>query len=147
MDFVVSDAHGGLIKAVAKHCQGTLWQRCQVPLLRNVLGYVAHKDQAELASAAANVLRGGTAAEARTRLAALAQQFPKATKAIECLEAGLDDALAVLALPEKYRLRLRTTNIAGAVKRRSAPARTGDSHLSERSFGIAFNRRSLGRTP
>lgn len=27
------------------------------------------------------------------------------------MEAGLDDALAVLALPEKYRLRLRTTNM------------------------------------
>lgn len=111
VDFVVSDAHGGLMKAVEKHFQEVLWQRCQVHLLRNVLGYVAHKDKAELASAAANVLRSGTAAEARMRLAALAQQFPKATKAIECLEAGLDDALAVLALPGKYRLRLRTTNM------------------------------------
>ena len=49
--------------------------------------------------------------QARTRLAALAQQFPKAMKAIDCLEAGLDDALAVLALPVKYRLRLRTTHM------------------------------------
>ncbi len=111
VDFVVSDAHGGLMKAVEKHFQGALWQRCQVHLLRNVVGHVGHRDKAELAAAAANVLRGATAAEARTRLAALAQQFPKAMKAIDCLEAGLDDALAVLALPEKYRLRLRTTNM------------------------------------
>jgi putative transposase len=33
VDFVVSDAHGGLIKAVAKHFQEVLWQRCQVHLL------------------------------------------------------------------------------------------------------------------
>src|SRR5450759_4390631 len=39
------------------------------------------------------------------------------------------------------------SSIATATKRTSAPARTGDSHLPERSFGIAFNRRSLGRTP
>lgn len=83
VDFVVSDAHGGLIKAVQKRFQGALWQRCQVHLLRNVLGYVAHKDKAELAGAAANVLRAASSAEARTRLAALVQQFPKATKAIE----------------------------------------------------------------
>jgi len=111
VDFVVSDARGGLVKAVAKHFQGTLWQRCQVHLLRNVVGHVAHKDKAEMARAAAHVLRGGSAVEARARLAALVQQFPKAIRAIECLEAGLDDALAVLALPEKYRLRLRTTNM------------------------------------
>ncbi|MGH7484940.1 MAG: IS256 family transposase [bacterium] len=111
VDLVVSDAHSGLIKAVQKHFQGALWQRCQVHLLRNVVGHVGHKDKAEIAAAAANVLRATTVAEARERLATLAQQFPKAVKAIDCLEAGLDDALAVLTLPEKYRLRLRTTNM------------------------------------
>lgn len=111
VDFVVSDAHGGLIKAVEKHFQGALWQRCQVHLLRNVVGHVAHKDKAEFAAAAAHVLRAATTAEARARLVALVEQFPKTVKAIDCLEAGLDDALAVLALPEKYRMRLRTTNM------------------------------------
>lgn len=109
--FVVSDAHRGLVKAVAKRFQGALWQRCQVHLLRNVMGYVSHRDKAEIASAATNVLRATSLTEARTRLAAMALQFPKAVKAIACLEAGLDDALAVLALPEKYRVRLRTTNM------------------------------------
>jgi transposase-like protein len=34
----------------------------------------------------------------------------KAPKAMAVLDAGFDDATAVLALPEKYRKRLRTTN-------------------------------------
>jgi transposase-like protein len=34
----------------------------------------------------------------------------RAPKAIQTLEAGFDDATAVLALPEPYRRRLRTTN-------------------------------------
>lgn len=34
----------------------------------------------------------------------------KAPKAMAVLEAGFEDATAVLALPEKYRKRLRTTN-------------------------------------
>ena len=109
--FVVSGAHGGLIKAVAKSFQGALWQRCQVHLLRNVMGYVSHRDKAEIASAATNVLRATHLTEARTRLAAMALHYPRAVEALECLEAGPDDALAVLALPEKYRVRLRTTNM------------------------------------
>ena len=39
-------------------------------------------------------------------------QFAKsAPKAVACLEAGFEDAMAVMALPEKYRKRLRTTNM------------------------------------
>ena len=36
----------------------------------------------------------------------------KAPKAVKDLENGLEDALAVLILPEKYQKRLRTTNMA-----------------------------------
>ncbi|WP_188818201.1 transposase, partial [Calditerricola satsumensis] len=36
----------------------------------------------------------------------------KAPKAMAILEAGFEDPTAVLALPEKYRRRLRTTNAA-----------------------------------
>ncbi len=34
----------------------------------------------------------------------------KAPRAVVCLEAGFDDAMAVMALPEPYRRRLRSTN-------------------------------------
>ena len=45
-------------------------------------------------------------------LAAFISQFEgKAAKAVKCLENGFDDATAVFALPEKYRKRLRTTNM------------------------------------
>ena len=35
----------------------------------------------------------------------------KAPKAIQCLENGLEDALAVMALPAKYRRRMKSTNM------------------------------------
>ena len=35
----------------------------------------------------------------------------RADRAIECLEHGLEDALAVYALPSKYRRRLKSTNM------------------------------------
>ena len=34
----------------------------------------------------------------------------KAPRAVACLEAGFEDAMAVMALPEPYRRRLRSTN-------------------------------------
>lgn len=47
---------------------------------------------------------------ARTAFAALAAALAgKAARALTSLEAGLDEALAVLRLPEKSRVRLRTT--------------------------------------
>jgi len=36
------------------------------------------------------------------------------------LEQGLEDAIAVLTLPEKYQRRLRTTNMVERVNRKSA---------------------------
>ena len=48
---------------------------------------------------------------ARTLLRQLVDTFAlRAPKAVTVLEAGFDDATAVLALPDPYRRRLRTTN-------------------------------------
>ena len=51
-------------------------------------------------------------AEIRRRLAESRERFSKsAPKAVECLEAGFDDTMAVMVLPDKYRKRLRTANM------------------------------------
>ena len=110
--FVVSDSHGGLTQATAKHFQGASWQRCQVHLMRNLLAHAPVKVRADVAQAAKLVLNAPDMAEARRRLAEFSQAFGKsAPKAVACLEAGFEDAMAVMALPEKYRKRLRSTNM------------------------------------
>lgn len=44
---VVSDAHGGLKRAIAERFQGASWQRCYVHLMRDVAGHVRNRrDQA-----------------------------------------------------------------------------------------------------
>ena len=112
MMFVVSDNHGGLTQAIGKHFQGASWQRCQVHLMRNLLAHAPVKVRADVAQAAKLVLNAPDMAEARRRLAEFSQTFAKiAAKAAACLEAGFEDAMAVMALPEKYRKRLRSTNM------------------------------------
>ena len=74
--FVISDDHGGITKAVDKHFQGATWQRCQVHLMRNVLGHSPTRLKGEVAAAARLVLQAADMKEARRRLA----EF------VECLE-------------------------------------------------------------
>jgi transposase-like protein len=110
--FVVSDSHGGLTQAVAKQFQGASWQRCQVHLMRNLLSHAPVKIRAEVAAAAKLVLHAPDMAEAKRRLSEFSERFAKtAAKAVACIEAGFTDAMAVMALPEKYRCRLRSTNM------------------------------------
>lgn len=110
--FVISDQHSGLREAVGRHFHDATWQRCQVHLMRNILGSCGSKVRAEVANACKLVFQATDLHEARRRLAEFGKHFAKsAPKALECLEAGFDDAMAVMALPEKYRKRLRTTNM------------------------------------
>ena len=58
------------------------------------------------------IFAADSAPEARQRFDELAEQMEsKAPKAIQCLENGLEDALAVMALPAKYRRRMKSTNM------------------------------------
>jgi len=110
--FVISDDHCGITKAVDKHFQGATWQRCQVHLMRNLLGHSPTRLRGEVAAAAKRLFQATDMTEARRRLTEFVEQFDKsAPKVVACMEAGFEDAMAVMALPEKYRKRLRTTNM------------------------------------
>ncbi|NCO19980.1 MAG: IS256 family transposase [Gammaproteobacteria bacterium] len=112
VQYVISDDHGGLTKAVAKYFQGASWQHCQVHLMRNVLGHCGVRVRAEVATHAKLVFGAPDRAEAKRRLDEFAQTFSKtAPKSVACLQAGFEDAMTVMELPEKYRKRLRSTNM------------------------------------
>jgi putative transposase len=104
--------HGGLVEAAAKHFQCARWQRCQVHLMRNLLGHSSTKVRADVAANAKLVFQAPDMVEARRRRKEFVEIFAKsAPKAVACMEAGFEDAMAVMVLPEKYRRRLRTTNM------------------------------------
>lgn len=110
--YVISDQHSGLTEAIKKHFQGATWQRCQVHLMRNILGATSVRNRTEVASYTKLVLQAPDMKEARRRLDDFIERFEKkAPKAVACLEEAFEDAMAVIALPEKYRKRLRTTNM------------------------------------
>jgi len=112
VELVTSDDHRGLVKAIRRQFQGAAWQRCQTHLMRNVLGQTPRHLKAEMTAWLRRIFRSESQAEARAALRELTRELEgKAESALQTLEAGLEDAIAVLALPAKYRRRLRTTNM------------------------------------
>ena len=112
VDLVVSDDHRGLRQAIDKNFVGATWQRCQVHVMRNLLGHSPSKERAAVAAAAKLIFAATDRAEAQRRHAEFQARFVQtAPKACACLDTAFEDALAILPLPEKYRRRLRTTNM------------------------------------
>jgi putative transposase len=111
VDLVVSDDHRGLRKAIEQHFQGASWQRCQTHLTRNVLDAAPKSVQKELHGRLRSLFEAPDRATVDTLWEKIVQDFgERAGRALTLLEEGLEDALAVLQLPEPLRIRLRTTN-------------------------------------
>jgi putative transposase len=111
VDLMVSDNHKGLVKAIKKHFQGTTWQRCQTHFSRNILDKTPKKQQPALKPYLQSIYQARNIDEARRLLSETLKAFEVlAPKAMETLEEGFEDVMAVMNLPEKYRKRLRTTN-------------------------------------
>lgn len=113
VDLVVSDAHEGLVNALKHQFQGARWQRCQTHLTRNVLGQTPRHLRREVADRLKLVFQAERMDLARKLAHELIADYEtKAPKAMDTLENGLEHALTVLDLPQRYRKRLRTTNLA-----------------------------------
>ena len=110
---VVSDAHGGLVQAIAEVFQGAAWQRCIVHLERDVAGWLSKKEDRAVALAAMKAVfaeRDPQLVRAAYRVATgrIAEIKPRAGELLEDAEA---DALAYLDFPREHHVRLRTNNV------------------------------------
>jgi transposase-like protein len=112
VELATSDAHEGLKQALQEAFPGLIWQRCQSHFRRNVLDQTPSDYRDQMHEVLDQILEASSQGEARTRLDNLRERLEeKASSALETLEDGFYEATAVLALPEKYRRRLRTTNM------------------------------------
>jgi len=112
VELVVSDDHAGLVKAIGKHFQGVLWQRCTVHYKRNAEGKVSRHHQAALRQDLRVVFDAPTLAWAREAAASVIARWSKTHPSLAAwLEETLEDCLAFFSFPEAHRRRLRTTNV------------------------------------
>lgn len=110
--YVVSDDHAGLVKAIGRHFQGTVWQRCQVHFVRNALSLCGVTQKPMVLSLLRSVTEAPTRDASCTALkTAIAELEKKAPKTALLLEEHGEEILGVYALPEAHRKRMRTTNM------------------------------------
>jgi len=108
---VTSDDHKGLVQAVRKHFQGASWQRCQTHFSRNMLDHAPKALQPEIKEDLGRLYESVDLESARkVRDQIITKYEARAPKATSLLDEAFDDITAVLALPFRYRKRLRTTN-------------------------------------
>lgn len=116
---VVSDAHGGIRAALARHLQGAAWQRCQVHFKRELCAKVSYKRSREAIKDLLAVLATDDRAECVRRGEEMAVKWEAAYPAVaRMLRDGLGDCLTVLSFPAAHRSRLTSTNMLENLMRR-----------------------------
>ena len=112
VEYVVSDDHAGLRAAHRAVLGGATWQRCQFHLARNAIHHapslaIRKRIGAELRA----VWNAASLAKAETALAELIAAYrDTASKLAAWLEQSVPEGLAVFALPEHHRRRMRISN-------------------------------------
>lgn len=112
IDIITSDAHSGLVKAIRECFPGASWQRCQVHFTRNILDKCPKKYINGLKGELRSMFNTETLDEARKIKNTILDDYADvASDAMDILDEGFEDCMTIMALPRKYRLALRTSNI------------------------------------
>jgi transposase-like protein len=110
--YVVSDDHAGMVRAIERHFQGAVWQRCQVHFVRNALSLCGRQQRPLVLRLMKLVTESAAREAAKAALAAaIAELEKKAPKVARLLEEHGEEILGVYALPEAHQKRMRTTNM------------------------------------
>jgi len=108
---VISDAHAGLKKAIARCCQGSSWQRCRVHFARNLLAKVPKGSQDMVAAALRSVFVQADAQAVEQQwdqvIAMLIEKFPAAAA---LMEQAREDVLAFRSFPPEHWRKIWSTN-------------------------------------
>ena len=112
VEFVVSDDHAGLKRAVRELLPEAVWQRCYVHFLRNALDYLPRKADDDCRQELRWLYDRRNLKEAQQDLQAWltrwAQRYPKLT---DWVEAHIGETLNFYSLPRQHHKHLKSTNM------------------------------------
>jgi len=115
---VVSDAHGGIRKALSRHFQGVRWQRCRVHFRRELMKKVGWKQVKELLLEFKSVLAPEDRLECLRRAEEMAIRWEdRQPKVSSMLRDDFESCLTVCGLPHEHSRRLNSTNMLERVMR------------------------------
>lgn len=112
VEFVVSDDHAGLKKAIAEILPEAAWQRCYVHFLRNALDYLPRKADEECMQELRWLYHRRSLAEAQRDLAAwLARWQSRYAKLTDWVEEEIGSTLSFYRLPRQHHKHLKSSNM------------------------------------
>jgi len=112
VEFVVSDNHPGLRKAIREVLSEAVWQRCYVHFLRNALDYLPRKADDECMTELRWIYDRRTIEEARADLAAWLKKWgARYPKLCDWVEANIEETLTFYRLPRQHHKNLKSTNL------------------------------------
>lgn len=133
--FIVSDSHEGLKRAVGEIFPESIWQRCFVHFLRNVLDYLPRKnDNTCLQELRAIYDRMSLKEALNSKEAWLSKWKERHSKLCNWVEEHIGETLSYHSLPEQHHKLMRSTNLLERVneeiKRRTRVVRIFPSAAS-----------------
>ena len=112
VEFVVSDDHAGLRKAIAELLPQAAWQRCYVHFLRNALDYLPRKADDDCLQELRWLYDRRNLKEAQGDLAAWLKRWDKRyPRLTDWVEAHIGETLTFYRLPRQHHKHLKSTNM------------------------------------
>jgi transposase-like protein len=110
--YVVSDDHTGLVKALERHFQNALWQRCQVHFIRNFISKLGGKESKNYLYKLQDIFAAPNLEEAHSRKDRLVEELEENKPQIASwIDEEIESCFSVYHLPEEHRRRMKSTNM------------------------------------
>jgi putative transposase len=112
VEFVVSDDHPGLKRAIREVLPQAAWQRCSVHFLRNALDYVPRKVDDDCLQELRWIYDRRELVEVQREIATwLAKWQPKYPKLCDWVEENIEETLTYYRLPRQHHKHMKSTNM------------------------------------
>jgi len=112
VEYVVSDNHKGLVKALQRNFQGSMWQRCQVHFIRNFIAKLSRRKVKLFIPLLKDIFAATSKEDAIIRknrlLDKLENEKPEVARWID---EEIESCFSVYNLPETHHRRMRSTNM------------------------------------
>lgn len=135
VEFVVSDDHDGLKKAIAECLSGAAWQRCYVHFLRNAIDHLPRKRDDDCLQELRWLYDRRQLKEAKADIRAWIEKWQgRYAKLVSWVEDNIEETLTYYRLPFRHHRHLKSTNMLERfneeIKRRTRVVRIFPNEVS-----------------
>jgi putative transposase len=111
VQLVISDAHKGLVNAIAREMPGSGWQRCRTHFMRNLLGRIPRNAQKEVGDRVRTIFAQPDARSVREQFARIAEELEDGyPEAAALLTEAEEELLAFAAFPKEHWIKIWSNN-------------------------------------